>query len=92
MTQTNLDNLKDKAPDEVDREILKTAVLRELETINMYEGMAEMTKNIELRKILLGVIREKRTHVGEFQAQIMQAGFNPEDFLDSIGASGFGIT
>lgn len=76
-----LRNLTNVPKEDLDKEILKAAVVTELETTNMYEKMAEMTRNPELRATLLDVIRNKRMMVGEFQAHLMQAGLSPEDLL-----------
>jgi rubrerythrin len=42
-----------------------------LDAINLYEQMAEMTQNKNIRKLLLDVAREEKTHVGEFQTLLL---------------------
>jgi len=54
-----------------DKEILRMAIIAELDAINLYEQMAGMTENKELRELLLDVAREEKTHVGEFQALLL---------------------
>ena len=49
-----------------DQEILRTGVIAELDAINLYEQMAAMTKNNDIKKILLDIAKEEKTHVGEF--------------------------
>jgi len=51
-----------------DEEILRTAIIAELDAVNLYTQMANNTKNEKLKKILLDVAKEEKTHVGEFQA------------------------
>lgn len=51
---------------DLDKQILRAAIIAELDAINLYEQMAAMTKNEKLRKILLDVAKEEKTHVGEF--------------------------
>lgn len=65
----NLDKVKAK---DMDKEILRAAIIAELDAINLYEQMAALTQNKNLKKILLDVAREEKTHVGEFQALLLK--------------------
>jgi len=56
---------------DLDREILRSAIIAELDAINLYEQMADMTQNGNIRKLLLDVAREEKTHVGEFQVLLL---------------------
>lgn len=56
----------------IDKEILRTAIIAELDAINLYEQMAAYTNNEKLREILLDVAREEKTHVGEFLALLLK--------------------
>jgi rubrerythrin len=55
----------------VDKEILRAAIIAELDAINLYEQMAEMTQNVNIKMVLLDIAREEKTHVGEFQALLL---------------------
>jgi rubrerythrin len=55
----------------LDKEILRSGMIAELDAINLYEQMAEMTQNKNIRKLLLDVAREEKTHVGEFQTLLL---------------------
>jgi rubrerythrin len=55
----------------LDKEILRAAIIAELDAINLYEQMADMTLNGDLRKVLLDIAREEKTHVGEFQTLLL---------------------
>jgi len=55
----------------LDREILRTAIIAELDAINLYEQMADRTQSKKIRKLLLDVAREEKTHVGEFQTLLL---------------------
>ena len=57
--------------DDVDKEILRFAIIAELDAINLYEQMADMTRNANIRKVLLEIAREEKTHVGEFQTLLL---------------------
>ena len=56
----------------LDREILRVAIIAELDAINLYEQLAAVTENENIRKILLDVAKEEKTHVGEFQALLLR--------------------
>jgi rubrerythrin len=70
LSQIPIDFAKMKKED-LDKEILRSAIIAELDAINLYEQMAEMTENGNLRKLLLDVAREEKTHVGEFQTLLL---------------------
>jgi rubrerythrin len=55
----------------VDKEILRVAIIAELDAINLYEEMAAMTEDNHIRTILLDIAREEKTHVGEFQTLLL---------------------
>ena len=54
------------------KDILRAAIIAELDAINLYEQMAEMTDDKHLKEILLDVAREEKTHVGEFQTLLLK--------------------
>ena len=56
----------------LDREILRVAVIAELDAISLYEQLATVTENEEIKKILLDVAKEEKTHVGEFQTLLLK--------------------
>ncbi|MDD3399489.1 MAG: ferritin family protein [Candidatus Pacebacteria bacterium] len=65
-------NLKKIEGEKMDQEILRAAVIAELDAINLYEQMAAMTDNDNLKKILLDVAKEEKTHVGEFETMLLK--------------------
>ncbi|MCG9479607.1 MAG: rubrerythrin [Actinomycetia bacterium] len=58
--------------EDMDKEILRAAIIAELDAINLYEQMANMTNNNDMKKILLDVAKEEKTHVGEFQELLLR--------------------
>ena len=64
----NLDGIR---RENLDKEILRAAMIAELDAINLYEQMAGTTQNDNIRKLLLDVAKEEKTHVGEFQALLL---------------------
>jgi rubrerythrin len=65
-------DLKNVRKEDIDREILRAAVIAELDAINLYEQMASLTNNGDMKKILLDVAKEEKTHVGEFQTLLLR--------------------
>ena len=65
-------NLEKVTKGDVDREILRAGIIAELDAINLYEQMAAMTGNENIKKILLDIAKEEKTHVGEFQALLLR--------------------
>ncbi len=66
----------------LDREILRAAIIAELDAINLYEQMADMTQSKKIRKLLLDVAREEKTHVGEFQTLLLMEDHQQRDELE----------
>ena len=66
----------------LDKEILRAGVIAELDAINLYEQMAVMTKNANIKKILLEIAKEEKTHVGEFQTLLLINDKEQEKELD----------
>jgi len=65
----------------LDKEILRAGIIAELDAINLYEQLADMTQNKNIRKLLLDVAREEKTHVGEFQALLLMEDKQQEEEL-----------
>jgi rubrerythrin len=56
----------------LNQEILRGAIIAELDAINLYEQMAALTDDDDIRKVLLDIAREEKTHVGEFQTMLLR--------------------
>jgi rubrerythrin len=56
----------------LNKEILRGAIIAELDAINLYEQMAALTDDEDIRKVLLDIAREEKTHVGEFQTMLLR--------------------
>ena len=68
--------------EDLDKEILRVSIIAELDAINLYEQMANMTENGNIRKILLEVAREEKIHVGEFQTLLLEIDKEQEKELE----------
>ena len=58
--------------DNIDKEILRAGIIAELDAISFYEQMASLTDSKDIKKILLDVAKEEKTHVGEFQELLLR--------------------
>ncbi len=65
----NLDKIK---KEDLDKEILRVGMLAELDAVNLYEQMAAMTEKENIRRILLDIAKEEKTHMGEFQTLLLE--------------------
>jgi rubrerythrin len=74
-------NLGKVAQKDLDKEVLRVAVIAELDAINLYEQMVHIAQNEAVKKVLLEVAREEKTHVGEFQALLLKEDIEQEKEL-----------
>jgi len=65
----SLENVK---KEDLDKEILRIGVIAELDAINLYEQLSNMTENESIKKVLLDIAKEEKTHVGEFLALLLK--------------------
>ena len=71
----------EKVPEEdIDKQILRAGIIAELDAVNLYEQMADLTKNEDIRTILLDIAKEEKTHIGEFQTLLLR--FDPQQGLE----------
>jgi len=57
--------------EDLDKEILRIGMIAELDAINLYEQLAALTEDPQVKEILLDIAREEKTHFGEFQALLL---------------------
>ena len=69
-------NLQKVSKENLDREILRVGMIAELDAVNLYEQLAAMTEDPNIKRILIDIAKEEKTHVGEFQALLL--GKDPE--------------
>jgi rubrerythrin len=58
--------------EDMDREILRVAMIAELDAVSLYEELAAMTDSDDLKAVLSDIAREEKTHVGEFQTLLLR--------------------
>ncbi|RJS70066.1 rubrerythrin [Candidatus Bathyarchaeota archaeon] len=66
----------------LDREILRVAMIAELDAISLYEQLAAVTENENIKKVLLDVAKEEKTHMGEFQTLLLKEDKEQSDELE----------
>ena len=66
---TDLDKLN---KEDIDCEILRVGMIAELDAVNLYEQIAAKAQDEGIKKILLDIAKEEKTHVGEFQALLLE--------------------
>lgn len=75
----NLDEVK---KEDIDKEILRVAIIAELDAVSLYEQLSANTQSEDIRKVLLDVAKEEKTHVGEFQALLLSIDKEQEKELE----------
>ena len=66
-------NFQKVKKEDLDKEILRAGIIAELDAVSLYEQMAAMTENENIKKVMLDIAKEEKTHVGEFQALLLEA-------------------
>ncbi len=65
-------DMKNVRKDDVVKEILRLAIIAELDAISLYEQLAAATDREDVKKVFLEIAGEEKTHVGEFQAMLLR--------------------
>lgn len=64
--------LEKVSKNQIDKEILRVGMIAELDAVNLYEQLAAMTEDKNIKKVLLDIAKEEKTHVGEFETLLLQ--------------------
>ncbi len=57
---------------DIDNEILRVGMIAELDAVSLYEQLAAMAQDEGIKKVLLDIAKEEKTHIGEFQALLLK--------------------
>ncbi|MFX0134026.1 MAG: ferritin family protein [Candidatus Hodarchaeota archaeon] len=71
LAQTPID-LKKVSKMNIDLEILRIGMIAELDAVNLYEQLAAMTDNNDIKKLFFDIAKEEKTHMGEFQTLLLR--------------------
>ena len=52
--------------EDLDKQIARLGLMAELDAISLYEQLANKARNLLLKRVLLEIAKEEKTHVGEF--------------------------
>lgn len=55
-----------------DAQALRVAIISELDAISLYEQLAEIAQDETVKKVLLDVAKEEKTHVSEFETLLVK--------------------
>ena len=58
--------------EELNRQIIRVGMIAELDAINLYEQLAALTEDSDLKKVLLDIADEEKTHLGEFLTLLLK--------------------
>ena len=65
-------NLQKVNKGDIDKEILRAGMIAELDAVSFYEQLAAMTEDGDIKKVLMDIAKEEKTHVGEFEALLLK--------------------
>ncbi len=65
-------NLNKVSRENIDKQITRLGMMAELDAVSLYEQLAAMTENEKVKKALLDIAREEKTHIGEFEALLLE--------------------
>jgi rubrerythrin len=69
--------------EDYDKEVLRISIISELDAINLYEQFSIQAMNPDLVKIFQDIIKEEKTHIGEFAAMLQKLDGEQEKELES---------
>lgn len=69
--------------EDINKEILRVGISAELDAVNLYEQLAAATDDEDVKKVFLEIAKEEKTHIGEFQALLLELDKEQERELKS---------
>ena len=82
MLSTEPIDLSKVKKEDVDKEILRLGMIAELDAVSLYEQLAAKTSDNNIKKIILDIAKEEKTHIGEFQALLLERDKEQEKELE----------
>jgi rubrerythrin len=67
---------------DLEKQIARVGMIAELDAINLYEQLASISENEKIKKVLLDIAKEEKTHLGEFQALLLEQDKEQEKELE----------
>jgi rubrerythrin len=63
-----------------DEQILRISIAAEMEAINLYQQLLNLTNDPKIQETLLDIITEEKVHIGEFEALLKDVDF---EYIDT---------
>ena len=67
LSKTPIGNLDGLKKGDIDNEICRIGMIAELDAVNFYEQLAANAQSEGLKKVLLDIAKEEKTHIAEFR-------------------------
>ncbi|MFN3921579.1 MAG: ferritin family protein [Caldimicrobium sp.] len=58
--------------EDLEKQLLRIAIMAELDAINLYEQLASLAEDERLKALFYEIAREEKTHVGEFMTLLLE--------------------
>ena len=65
-------NLAKVNKEDLNKEILRLGMIAELDAVSLYEQLAAATDDENIKKVLLDIAREEKTHISEFETMLLR--------------------
>lgn len=65
-------DLSKVAKSDINKEIARAGMIAELDAVSFYEQMAVMATDAVLKKVLLDIAKEEKTHIAEFETMLLK--------------------
>ncbi len=64
-------DMKNVKKEDITKEVLRVAIIAELDAINLYEELAAAVEDEYVKRVFEDVAKEEKTHAGEFQSLLL---------------------
>ena len=64
---------------DIDTQLLRIGILSELDAVNLYEQLAELATNEDVKKMFLDIAKEEKVHVSEFNTLLNESDDETEE-------------
>ena len=65
-------DLKSVKNTDINKEVLRVGIIAELDAVSLYEQLAAYSDDKDIKKVMLDIAKEEKTHAGEFQAMLLR--------------------
>ena len=65
-------DLSKLSKENLNQELLRIGIIAELDAINLYEQLAALSDDADIKKVFMDIAKEEKTHVGEFQTMLLR--------------------